>query len=105
MPPISHWLQVRGCCKRPSLRRSKKEIVGGVTALRLRVFVRLVAGVVAGLAAVGVDALNSRHLRQLTLSRVAHYVDQQPGDGIGIERVDMGRGFARDFTAIFQLPG
>ena len=45
-----------------SLRRRKKVIVCGVCALRLRVFMRFVARIVAGLAAVRVDALNRRYV-------------------------------------------
>ena len=38
---------------------------------------------------------------QLSLAGVADYVDQQPRDGVGVERVDVGYGFAGDFAAVF----
>ena len=42
---------------------------------------------------------------ELPFPALAHNVDQQPGDRIGIERVDVRGGFAGDFAAVFQLPG
>src|SRR5580698_8083378 len=74
------------------LPRREKEIVSRVSALGFRVFVRLVARVVTGLAAVRVDALNRGNLGKLSFAGVAHHIHQQPRDGPRIERVDVRRG-------------
>src|SRR5580704_17468338 len=52
------------------LPRREKEIVSRVSALGFRVFVRLVARVVTGLAAVRVDALNRGKLGKLSFAGV-----------------------------------
>lgn len=57
------------------------------------------------LATVSVDTLDRRHTCQQTLSGMADPSQQQPGDGIRIQRVDAGHSLARNFAAIFQLPG
>ena len=66
---------------------------------------RLIARVIAGFAAVRMHTLNRRHIRQLAFSGIAHHIHEQPRNRVLIERVDMGDCFARDFAAVFQLPG
>src|SRR5215831_8772250 len=65
--------------------RCKKVIVRCVVAFRLGIFARFVAGIVSGLSAVCVNALDLGDLRQSTFSRIAHYIHEEPRDGIRIE--------------------
>ena len=89
-----------------SLGRGVKIIIGGVIALGFRTFVRVIARVIAGFAAVRMHTLNRRHIRQqTTFSCMAFDIQEQPRNRVLIERVDMGDCFARDFAAVFQLPG
>jgi len=87
-----------------SLRRSIKVIIRGVTALGFSVDVRGVATFGGRLPAVGVHTLNGSDVAEQAVSSVAYNIHQQPGDRVGIERVDMRHGFTRDLTTIRQLP-
>lgn len=94
-----------GPAYRDLLRGLEEVVVGGVGAFGFGVFVLSVAAVRGRLAAVRVDALNHVHVAEQAFSVVAYDVDQEPGDGSGIERVDVGGGLAGNFAAVFQLPG
>lgn len=52
-----------------------------------------------------VDPLDGGHVAQQTVPRVAHNIDQQPGDRICIEGIDVGHSFAGDLTSVSQPPG
>ena len=85
--------------------RRKKVIVCGVIALSFRAFALLIASVVARLAAVRVYALNRRHIREGALSRIVGDGDQEPGNRVRIEGVDMRDFLSGDLAAILQLSG
>src|SRR5258708_1501149 len=78
-----------------------EEIIRRVTALGFGVAVGGIAAFGWWLASVRVDALNRRHAREQTFSRMTLGFHQQPWNRIRVERVHLGRHFARDFAAIF----
>jgi len=79
-------------------------IVGGIGALAFSVQVRGVAAFRGRFTVVSVDALNGRDVEKQAVSRASNDVDEEPRNGIGIGRVDVGDGLAGDFAAIGQLP-
>ncbi len=79
-------------------------IVGRVVAFCLRVTVRFIASLGWRFAAAGVDTLNGGYVREQSLARMSHDIDQQPGNGIGIWGIHVSHGLTRDFAAVFQFP-
>src|SRR5258708_32625696 len=62
------------------LRRSVEVIVRRITALGFGTFVGFIASLGRSLAAVRVNSLNTGHIGELAVSRVAHDLHQQPGN-------------------------
>jgi hypothetical protein len=62
------------------LRGREEVIISRVRDIAFGVFVLLVASVGLRLAAVGVHALDGRHIREQAFSGVAHHTHQQPGN-------------------------
>jgi hypothetical protein len=104
MPAGANWPRPRNLDS-ASRRRSVEVIVRGVTAPGLGVAVGGVAALGRWLATVSVNALDVCHFVQQTNSAVAGHGDQKPGDGVRVGRINVCCGFARNRTAICQLPG
>ena len=51
-----------------------------------------------------VHSLDSCHIAEESFSRVTHCFNQQPGNGLIVERIDVRYGLASHLAAILQFP-
>src|SRR5215831_8164176 len=93
------------CMAQFLVRRREKVIIRRVTALCFRALMCLVAGIVSWLSSMRMHTLDLGYLRQCALAGIVDNVEEQPRNGIWIQRIDVSSHFARHLAAILQFPG
>lgn len=81
-------------------------VVGAIGASHFSLFLRIIT-IACGwwLTALRVNSLDGRDLGEYTAAGVASGSHQQPGNGIGIRRIDPSYSLARDLAPVIVLPG